>query len=517
MAFQKATRKKSKLRLAIDGPTGSGKTLTALRMAMELARHEGAKAHRPGRIAVIDTEFGTASKYEGDVHDGHPIEFDVDDLSSFSPTSYTNAVNLAARMGFDVVVIDSLSHAWNGTDGALALVDKKAGSSGNSYTAWKDVTPLQNQMIESIIRCPIHVIVTMRSKMEYVLEVNERGKSVPRKVGMAPIQRQGVEYEFDILIDMDTDHVATMAKTRCSAIDGKVIQKPGAELMQTIIHWLEKGSDIPQELLNASRLVDAAELPAANGTATKPDTVSVEDTAARMARKKAEREAAAGGTTKTTPTAETTATAAPTPSPVASPTATPAPTPSPSLAEKSAVTMASPAQQLEISTYFDVMDVPPEGRADTLKKRGANSIAELTEVHAGDLLKKLRGLPGVDHAKVAGVMSAPVAAGTATAAATADGSVSTAVPAADGSAPITGIQQDRTRRLFEQLQVPNEARVMAYQKRDVNALVDMTSAAADDLTLNLLTKLSKDELAITLKSMELEAWADRIATGVAGK
>ncbi len=362
MAFKTATREKSKLRLAIDGPSGAGKTLTALRMAMELARYEGAKNHRPGRVAVIDTEAGTARKYVGDNWDGHPIQFDVDELASFSPTTYTSTIFNAARAGFDVVVVDSLSHAWNGTEGALALVDKKS-ANGNSYTAWKDVTPLQTAMVDAIIRCPIHVIVTMRSKMEYVLEVNERGKSVPRKVGMAPVQRAGMEYEFDIVMDLDTEHIGTMSKSRCSPIEGKSVHKPGAELMTTIIHWLETGSDIPQELLDASRLVDP--VPAA-AVGPKPEPTA-DDLAARMAAKKA---ALAAGQ--------------PVESPVAPPPAT--------TVERATGPMITSDQSIEIEGLFTTLNLSLASRLKAYQKRGANHQGELTEHAADDLLTALRAL-----------------------------------------------------------------------------------------------------------------------------
>lgn len=229
--FQPATRKRSKLRMALDGPAGAGKTYTALRMAYTLG----------ARVAVIDTEAGSASKYQGDAPDDVAWNFDVLELESHAPTEYTAAIEEAGRLGYDVIVIDSLSHAWQGKDGALELVNKKG---GNSYTAWKDVTPMHTRMIDAILRSPCHVIATMRSKTEYVLETNDKGQQVPRKVGMKPVQRDGMEYEFDLYASLDWSHVLTVTKSRCPSVDSAIVVKPGPAFMQPVVAWLETGEVI---------------------------------------------------------------------------------------------------------------------------------------------------------------------------------------------------------------------------------------------------------------------------------
>jgi energy-coupling factor transporter ATP-binding protein EcfA2 len=237
--FKKADRKKAKLRLALDGPSGSGKTFTALRFAQALA------AKGQGRIAVIDTEHGSAAKYVGERPDGTPFEFDHAVLENFSPTDYTVVLQEAGQNGYDVVVIDSLSHAWEGKGGALDQVDAKTTKGGNSFTAWKDVTPQHRQMVEAILRSPCHVICTMRSKTEYVLQPDSKtGKMVPTKIGLKPIQRDGMEYEFDVVCDIDTEHLLKVSKTRCPALDGMVVMKPGASLMTPLLNWLENGSTV---------------------------------------------------------------------------------------------------------------------------------------------------------------------------------------------------------------------------------------------------------------------------------
>lgn len=229
--FTKATKAKAKARIGLVGPSGSGKTYTALSIAQGLGE----------RIALIDTEHGSASKYAGQ------FEFDVLELDTFSPDIYTQAIQAAEQAGFDVVIIDSLSHAWTGKDGALEQVDKAAARNhNNSFAGWRDVTPMHNRMIDAIVGCKIHVIATMRSKTEYILEQQKRGSktvNVPKKVGMAPVQRDGMEYEFDIIGDLDLDHNLIITKTRCLELDNEVIKKPDAEFGETVKAWLSDGVD----------------------------------------------------------------------------------------------------------------------------------------------------------------------------------------------------------------------------------------------------------------------------------
>lgn len=240
LQFKRATKQQVRLRMAIDGPSGAGKTYTGLLFAFELAKATGS------RVAVIDTEHASAAKYS----DLFP-EFDVLELDTFSPEVYTEAIRLAEKAGYGVLVIDSLSHAWDGTGGALEQVDKAAArQQGNSYTAWRDVTPLHRQMVEGILQSECHVIVTMRSKMEYVLQEEQRnGRTiqVPRKIGMAPIQRQGMEYEFDIVADMDIDHRLVVSKSRCFAVADNVTMKPRGEWMAPVIAWLTSGEAVKVE------------------------------------------------------------------------------------------------------------------------------------------------------------------------------------------------------------------------------------------------------------------------------
>jgi len=226
--FKKATKKGQSARMALFGPAGSGKTYTSLLIARGLVGPGG-------RVAVIDTERGSASKYS-DVDN-----FDVCELSTFAPEEYVEALRGAAEAGYGVVVIDSLSHAWEGEGGILDQVDKR----GGRFDAWKEMTPQTRALIDMILTYPGHVIVTMRSKTEYVVEKNERGKSEPRKIGLAPRFKDGMEYEFDIVGEMDDANVMRITKSRCVALSGKSISRPGKDLSRAILSWL--GDAAPAE------------------------------------------------------------------------------------------------------------------------------------------------------------------------------------------------------------------------------------------------------------------------------
>jgi hypothetical protein len=229
-AFKKATKQQSKLRMALMGPSGSGKTYTGLAIAKGLGE----------RVAVIDTERGSASKYS-DI-----FNFDVLELDTFSPQKYIEAIYAAQEGGYHVLLIDSLSHAWMGKDGALEQVDKVSArtQSKNNFTAWREVTPLHNALVDAILQSRLHVIVTMRTKTEYVMEKDERsGKTAPRKIGLAPVQRDGLEYEFDVVADLDLDNQFIVSKTRCSALRGEVFKEANGNVSSILRAWLEDGAE----------------------------------------------------------------------------------------------------------------------------------------------------------------------------------------------------------------------------------------------------------------------------------
>lgn len=228
--FARATKTQAKARVALDGPSGSGKTYTALTIAAALGQ----------QIAVIDTERGSASKYANE------FVFDVLELSYFSPTDLVEALGAAGAAGYDVVIVDSLSHFWSGSGGMLEQVDQasKRSFGGNSFGGWKEARPMERQMVDALVAYPGHVIVTMRSKTDYVLETNDRGRQVPKKVGLKPEQREGLEYEFDIVGSMDHENTLVVTKSRARALTNAVVKQPGTEFGQQIKEWLEDGTAV---------------------------------------------------------------------------------------------------------------------------------------------------------------------------------------------------------------------------------------------------------------------------------
>jgi len=234
--FQRATKRESYLRFAIVGASGSGKTWSSLVFATALNTALGKPARGRGGIAVIDTERGSASKY------ADKFEFEVLNLDSFEAENYIAAIKAAEQEGYNVLVIDSLSHAWEGVGGILEQHDKatKRSKSQNSYMAWGEVTPVHRALVDAILQSKIHVIATMRAKTEYVLE-DVNGRQVPRRVGMAPVQRQGMEYEFDIVGDIDLTHNMSISKSRCFEIADAVINKPDGQWFSKVIAWITDG------------------------------------------------------------------------------------------------------------------------------------------------------------------------------------------------------------------------------------------------------------------------------------
>ena len=232
-AFKKAQRSLSKLRLAIQGPSGSGKTYGALQLAKGLG----------GRIAVIDTERGSASLYS-DI-EGMP-EFDVLDLDApFTPERYIEAITAAEQSGYDILIIDSMTHEWSGVGGCLEINDALARSryKGNSWAAWNEVTPRHRKFVDKMLTSTCHIIATMRSKTDTVQ--NERnGRKVVEKVGIKTEQRDGMDYEFTIVFDVTpTDHIATTSKDRTALFNDPMILN--VEVGQKIASWLSSAKPAP--------------------------------------------------------------------------------------------------------------------------------------------------------------------------------------------------------------------------------------------------------------------------------
>lgn len=231
--FQKAERRKAKLKLALCGPSGSGKTYSALRIATGMG----------GKIAFIDTENDSGQLYSSD------FNYDIVSIAPpFSVDKYITAIKAAETEGYDVLIIDSLSHAWSKQGGILDEVDKRAGSSANKFTSgWREATPMHDRFIDAILQSPLHIIATMRAKTAYEIEKDEKGKNIPVKKGMEPIQRAGLEYEFTVVLDMDNHrHLATAGKDRTKLFDGQMFC-PDESTGKLLMQWLETGSDTPTQ------------------------------------------------------------------------------------------------------------------------------------------------------------------------------------------------------------------------------------------------------------------------------
>ena len=230
--FAPARKAELKARVALCGPTGAGKTWTALGWARQLGT----------RIVLIDTERGSAALY-ADKYTFDTYRFDA----PYEPDRLIKILLAADADGYDVIVLDSLSHFWEGEGGVLDVVDGAGQrSGGNSFAGWKVGTPVQRHLVDTLLALNAHVIVTMRSKMEYVLEQDPKtGKMVPRKVGLAPVQRAGVEYEFTLVGDIDLEHRIIISKSRCDTLADAVIQPHREEeAARAFRDWLAAGDPL---------------------------------------------------------------------------------------------------------------------------------------------------------------------------------------------------------------------------------------------------------------------------------
>ena len=226
--FKKATKKQAKLRLALFGVSGSGKTYSALRLAKGLG----------GSIAVIDTENHTACKYSD------RFDFDVCECEKASINNIVNLLNEASE--YDVLIIDSLTHAW---DELLDEVNRiaKTKFGGNSWSAWSEGTPKQRAFIKALLDFKGHLIVTMRSETSWEVTENDKGKKVPVRIGTAPKQGKSIEYEFDMLMQLSQDHSALVLKDRTGKYQDECIDLIDEELGKQLGEWLSDGEVVKEE------------------------------------------------------------------------------------------------------------------------------------------------------------------------------------------------------------------------------------------------------------------------------
>ncbi|HHR5813902.1 TPA: ATP-binding protein [Providencia alcalifaciens] len=229
MKFAKALRKKAKLRLALTGPSGSGKTYGALEIAKGLG----------GKTAVIDTEKGSASLYSD------RFNFDVLELDPpFAPERFIEAIGAAQEAGYDNLIIDSITHEWSGSGGCLELLDglAKAKYRGNTWSAWSEITPRHNAFLDAILRSDLHIIATMRSKTETAQVDKGNGKKGVDKLGMKSEQRDGVEYEFTTVLDLNHEtHTAMASKDRTGLFSNAEVTQLNELTGKKLMDWLNDG------------------------------------------------------------------------------------------------------------------------------------------------------------------------------------------------------------------------------------------------------------------------------------
>lgn len=219
--FKEAEKSHARAKIALTGPSGAGKTLSALLLAKGLG----------GKTGVIDSENDSASLYADKFGDWkyHTLVINP----PYTAQKYLRAIDAAIAEGIEILIVDSLTHVWAGEGGLLQQKEALDSRGGNSYTNWGAITKLHEQLKSKILLAPIHIIATMRSKQEYILEQNDKGKSAPKKVGLAPIQRDGMEYEFTVVFDIGMDHQYMVSKDRTGLFDGVVAminEQTGADI-----------------------------------------------------------------------------------------------------------------------------------------------------------------------------------------------------------------------------------------------------------------------------------------------
>jgi hypothetical protein len=243
MELRKSQRKQAKIKLALQGSSGSGKTYSALLLASGMTAWP--------KIAVIDTENHSADLY------AHLGDYNVLQLSKpFSPERYISAIETCEKAGMDVIIIDSITHEWEGSGGIL---DIHGNLPGNSFANWAKMTPRHNAFVQKILESPCHIVCTIRTKTDYILS-EKNGKMVPEKVGLKGITRDGMDYEFTIVFDLDLKHHAVASKDRT----GLFMDRPEAIIIKEhgvrILQWCSKGASLEEVILQVNSATSIEQL-----------------------------------------------------------------------------------------------------------------------------------------------------------------------------------------------------------------------------------------------------------------
>lgn len=223
MQLRQSERKQAKIKMALQGSAGSGKTFSSLLLAKGLTNGDFSK------VAIIDTENGSADLY------AHLGNYNVVSLKPpFTPQQYVDAITLCENSGMEVIIIDSISHCWD------YLLDYHSSLAGNSFTNWAKIKPLEKQFVDKILQSNAHIIATMRTKQDYVLNQKD-GKMVPEKVGLKAVQRDGLDYEFTLVFDIDIKHFAVSSKDRTGLFMGKPEFQISENTGVKILNWCNSG------------------------------------------------------------------------------------------------------------------------------------------------------------------------------------------------------------------------------------------------------------------------------------
>lgn len=245
LTMKKASRKKAYIKIGLSAPSGGGKTLSSLLLGYGMMKEKYPNeddATRWSKIAIIDTENGSGELYVGlRIHNLVIGEYNAITIDSpYTAEKYITAIELCENNGIEVCIIDSTSHLWSGEGGLLQQHGEITKRVGNSWTAWRDITPMHNKFVEMMLTTPMHIIATMRSKQEYVMEKEDGYKTNIRKVGLEPEQRKGMEFEFTIFLEINNEHEAFGSKDRTSMFDQKtfvITPDVGAQIMK----WINSG------------------------------------------------------------------------------------------------------------------------------------------------------------------------------------------------------------------------------------------------------------------------------------
>jgi len=229
MQLRKSERKKAKIRMALQAPSGAGKTMSALLVAKGLTGDWN-------KIAVIDTENNSSDLY------AHLGDFNVLQLEApFTPEKYMKAIEACENAEMEVIIVDSVSHEWEGMGGILNI---HSNMTGNSFTNWGKLTPRHNAFVQRMLQSKCHIIGTIRSKQDYVL-AEKNGKYVPEKHGLKGVTRDGMDYEFTLVLELDLSHNATSTKDRTGLFMDKPPFIPTEETGKMILDWCNEGTDLP--------------------------------------------------------------------------------------------------------------------------------------------------------------------------------------------------------------------------------------------------------------------------------